>query len=82
LVVVTGYFAVAQLLLWIFRYRKNGYIEALIMGILLPLVAAGMAYYSSAHFIPVSDILLFAMVYVGVSHLLYFFVGNKTLLDA
>ena len=81
LVVVIGYLAVAQLLLWIFRYRKNGYVEALVMGILFPLVAGGMVYYSSAHFVPVSDILLFAMVYIGVSHFLYFFWGNKTLVE-
>ncbi|HEB78611.1 MAG TPA: hypothetical protein ENI90_08795 [Methylothermaceae bacterium] len=72
LLLVVFYLVAIQALLLVFRYRNQGYLEALFMGGLFLLAAVGMPWYSEINEIPLSIPLILGLVYCGVSHLLYF----------
>lgn len=68
-----GFYLVAsQSLLWAFRYRRNGYLEALFMGGLLLLVAVGIPFYSKVNELPVSYSFILGLAYCGLSQIMYF----------
>lgn len=78
LLIVLVYLVVSQLAFWFLRYtRKTERYEALLMGGILALVAGGMKFYASVNMLPLADWLPIALVYISLSHLLYFFVKPK-----
>ncbi|GAB4361983.1 MAG: hypothetical protein Kow0060_17960 [Methylohalobius crimeensis] len=72
LLVIVFYLVAIQFLLWMFRYHHKDYLEALFMGALFLLAAAGIPFYSRINGIPLSVPLVIGLTYCGVSHLLYF----------
>lgn len=72
LLIVVFYLVMIQLLLWTFRYRRSGYLEALLMGGVLLMSALGIPFYSRINDLPVSLPLVLGMAYCGLSHILYF----------
>ena len=79
LLIVMIYLVISQLACWFLRYtRKTGRLEALLIGLIVLLVAAGMKFYAHINALPLHDWLPFALAYIGVSHILYFFVRPNT----
>lgn len=72
LLVIVFYLVVIQLILWALRYRRSGYLEALFMGGLMLMAAVGIPFYSKVNGLPLSFILVSALTYCGISHLIYF----------
>jgi hypothetical protein len=74
LFIVVGYLLISQLMLWYFRYRRGSRIEALLMGLIFLLTAGSTAFYAMLNDLPISQIFILALVYLGMSHILYYFV--------
>jgi hypothetical protein len=72
LLIASSYLAVSELMLWYTRYSQNGRLEALLMGLIFILIAGGTKFYAVINEIPVTDILVYAELYIGASHCLYF----------
>lgn len=66
-----------QLLLWFGRYRKNGYKEALLMGLFFCFVVAGFKFYTTLNHIEIKYTVLYVFGYIGLSHISYFAVRPK-----
>lgn len=66
-----------QLVLWFGRYRKNGYKEAILMGLFFCLVVAGFKFYTSLNQIEIKYTVLYVFGYIGLSHIIYFAVRPK-----
>ena len=64
--------SINQLILWFARYSRNATKEALLMGLLFLLVAGGLQYYGRVNGIPVNDWCSIAALYIGLSHVLFF----------
>ena len=78
LLIVMIYLVSAQLALWFLRYtRKTQRLEALLMGGTFLLVAGGLIFYAHMNALPLLDWLPPAMVYIGLSHCLYYWEGMK-----
>jgi len=77
LLIITTNLAGIQLVLWMTRYTKNGYAEALLMGLFLILCGFGTRVYSATNSIPLDNTLLYYGLYIGGSHLLYFLIAPK-----
>jgi len=73
LFIVVGYLLISQLMLWYFRYRRGSRIEALLMGLIFLLTAGGTEFYAMLNDLPISQIFALALVYLGLSHILYYF---------
>ncbi|MBP1149744.1 MULTISPECIES: hypothetical protein [unclassified Methylocaldum] len=73
LFIVVGYLLISQIVLWYFRYRRGSRIEALLMGLIFLLTAGGVELYAMLNDLPISQIFVFALVYLGASHILYYF---------
>ena len=69
------YLAIAELFLWIVRYRKDGHFEAAIAGCFIILTVVSAQFYSTVNHISLDSTFLSVGVYVGASHLLYFFIN-------
>ncbi|GAB6068717.1 hypothetical protein JCM13664_20380 [Methylothermus subterraneus] len=72
LLIIVFYLVVTQILLWAFRYRQSGYLEALLMGGMLLMSALGIPFYSQINGLPVNLALVLGLAYCGLSHVLYF----------
>ncbi|BCX82479.1 hypothetical protein MIT9_P2065 [Methylomarinovum caldicuralii] len=72
LLLIVFYLVVIQLIMWAFRYRHSGYLEALFMGCLMLMAAVGIPFYSEINGLPRSPVLVGALTYCGISHLIYF----------
>ncbi|WP_434148091.1 hypothetical protein ACR2R6_12670 [Methylocaldum gracile subsp. desertum] len=73
LFIVVGYLLISQIVLWYFRYRRGSRIEALLMGLIFLLTAGGVELYAMLNDLPISQIFVFASVYLGAAHILYYF---------
>lgn len=73
LFIVVGYLLISQIVLWYFRYRRGSRIEALLMGLIFFLTAGGVVFYAILNNLPISPLFILALVYLGASHLLYYF---------
>lgn len=69
--------ALIQLLLWFGRYSKNGYKEAILMGLFFCLVVAGFKFYTALNHIEIKYTVLYVFGYIGFSHIIYFAVRPK-----
>lgn len=72
LLLIIFYLVAIQFLLWIFRYRGSGYLEALFVGALFLMTAIGIPVYSRINGLPSSMELITALSYFGLSHVIYF----------
>lgn len=73
LFVVVGYLVISQIVLWYLRYRRGSRNEALLMGLVFLLTAGGVAFYALLNELPISSPFIPALVYLGLSHILFFF---------
>lgn len=73
LFIVVGYLLISQIVLWYFRYRRGSRIEALLMGLIFFLTAGGVVFYAILNNLPINPLFILALVYLGASHLLYYF---------
>lgn len=69
--------ALIQLVLWFGRYRKNGYKEAILMGLFFCFVVAGFKFYTTLNHIEIKYTVLYVFGYIGLSHIIYFAVRPK-----
>ena len=72
LLIALGYLLVGQLGLWIFRYVKGGYVEALVMGYTFIATAIGAKVYAEVNGLPVTEWFSISLIYVAVAHGLYY----------
>lgn len=72
LLIIVFYLVAIEFLLWMFCFRRSGYLEALIMGGLLLMSALGIPFYSKVNGLSISVPLVGGMIYCGLSHVLYF----------
>lgn len=76
LLIVVGYLLVGQLGLWVVRYIKGGYFEALIMGYSFAATAFGAKIYADVNSLPIANTFSLALGYFALAHGLYYFLGK------
>ncbi|HYE34650.1 hypothetical protein [Methylocaldum sp.] len=78
LFIVVGYLLISQIGLWYFRYRRGSRIEALLIGFIFLLTAGGAEFYAMLNDLPIRQTFVLALVYLGFSHILYYFGKHRT----
>lgn len=73
LFLVVGYLLISQIVLWYFRYRRESRTEALLMGLIFLLTSGGTVFYAMLNELPISRIFILILVYLGISHVLFYF---------
>jgi hypothetical protein len=76
ILIAIGYLLFGQIGLWYFCYLRGRRAEALFMGYTFLATAVGVKVYGEINGLPVSMMFVAALVYVAVSHGLYFFAGR------
>ena len=76
LLFAVGYLLFGQIGLWYSRYLRCGRFEALFMAYTFFATAMGAKVYAAMNGLPVSDIFVAVLIYLAVSHGLYFFAGR------
>jgi hypothetical protein len=74
--IAVGYLVFSQIGLWYVRYLRGSRFEALIMAYTFLATAAGAKFYGAVNGLPVSDIFVASLLYLGFSHGIYYFAGR------
>lgn len=77
LLFAVGYLVLGQIGLWYFRYLRGSRFEALFMGYTFLATAAGAKVYAEVNGLPVSASFMGVLVYLAVSHGIYYFAGRR-----
>jgi hypothetical protein len=72
-----GYLMFGQIGLWYFRYLRGSRFEALFMAYTFFATAAGAKFYGEVNGLPVSNVFVAVLIYLAVSHGLYYFAGRS-----
>jgi hypothetical protein len=74
---VIGYLMFGQIGLWYFRYLRGSRFEALFMAYTFFATAAGAKFYGEVNDLPVSNVFVAVLIYLAISHGLYYFAGRN-----
>lgn len=77
LLIAVGYLVLGQIGLWYFRYLRGSRFEALFMAYTFLATAAGATVFADVNGLPVSRLFIATLVYLGLSHGLYYFAGRQ-----
>lgn len=74
--IAIGYLLFSQVALWYLRYLRGSRIEALVMAYTFFATAVGGKVYALVNGVPVSNIFFAVLIYLAISHALYYIAGR------
>ena len=77
LLFAVAYLLIGQIGLWVTRYQKGGYFEALIMAYTFLATALGSKVYADVNGLPLSTPFMMILLYFAGAHVLYYLQGSE-----